>query len=223
MWVFGYGSLMWNPGFPVVSRVVARLTGYHRALCIHSTHYRGTLVRPGLVFGLDWGGVCDGVAFEVAPEHKDRVLVELRRRELIYGVYREARVEITLVTPERSIVEAVTYIAERAHPSFAGELCAARQAGIVRSARGVAGTNLAYVFNTLSHIRELGLRDRQIERVGRLSSPFAMHAARAASGEPPRVSALSDAWRLGHEPHQTLRPRDQSRFQHRAVIAAWQR
>ena len=223
MWVFGYGSLMWNPGIPVVSRSVARLTGYHRALCIHSTHYRGTLAHPGLVFGLDWGGVCDGVAFEVAPEHNDSVLAELRRRELIYGVYREAQVEVSLAASERRSVDAVTFIAERAHPNFAGELCAARQARIVRSARGIAGTNLAYVINTLAHIRELGLRDRHIERVGQLSSVFAMGAAKAAEGEAPRVKGLSDAWRMGHHPHHELRPRDQSRFQHRAALAAWQR
>ena len=66
IWIFGYGSLMWNPGFAYATRSIARLNGYHRALCIRSTHYRGTIARPGLVFGLDWGGACDGIAFKVA-------------------------------------------------------------------------------------------------------------------------------------------------------------
>ncbi len=219
MWVFGYGSLMWNPDFAFTATSKARLSGYHRALCIHSTHYRGTLERPGLVFGLDRGGVCDGVAFEVAPEHASGVLANLRRRELIYGVYREVRVAITLAQPDRRpdrrVVEAVTYVAERAHPSFASHTHLARQSEIVRSARGVAGSNLAYVINTLSHMRALGLRDRDIERVGQMAAAFALGCEQNGSKEPARVAALSAAWRQRIAPHQKLKRSDQTRFQHR--------
>jgi glutathione-specific gamma-glutamylcyclotransferase len=216
MWVFGYGSLMWNPNFAFTATSKARLSGYHRALCIHSTHYRGTLERPGLVFGLNRGGVCDGVAFEVAPEHASCVLGNLRERELIYGVYREVRRVITLADPQRRDVEAVTYVAERAHPSFAGCTSAARQSEIIRSARGIAGSNLAYVVNTLSHLRALGLRDRGTERVGKMAAAFALGCEQTGMIEPARVTALSAAWRQRTAPRRLLKRCDQTRFQHRA-------
>ena len=95
-WIFGYGSLMWNPGFDFAEARRARLTGYHRAFCIYSIHYRGTQRRPGLVLGLDRGGVCDGIAFRIAPEQRQQVLAYLRRRELIYAVYREALVPVDI-------------------------------------------------------------------------------------------------------------------------------
>lgn len=218
LWVLGYGSLMWNPGFAFASQSIARLNGYHRALCIYSTHYRGTLARPGLVFGLDRGGVCDGVAFEVAADSAGAVLAALRQRELIYGVYREARVPVTLLTPEPRTIDAITYIAERAHPNFAGSVDAARQACIIRGAKGRSGTNLAYVINTLKHMQTLGLRDRTIERIGQMSSAFARRAELTDNGEAARITSLSTAWRHGRGAGSALRPADQSRFQHRAAL-----
>ncbi|MEQ1577067.1 MAG: gamma-glutamylcyclotransferase [Hyphomicrobium sp.] len=218
MWVFSYGSLMWNPGFATMAQSVARLDGYHRALCIRSTHYRGTRQRPGLVFGLDRGGVCDGVAFEVAREQTGRVLAALRQRELIYGVYREVRVAVTLIAPHRRVVEAVAYIAERAHPSYAGPGPATRQAEVVRGASGCAGTNLAYLANTLAHMRDLGLRDRPIERIGLLAASYALHSQQIGSREPPRITSLSAAWRGKQRRLKRLRHSDQSRFQHRAKL-----
>lgn len=218
LWVFGYGSLMWNPGFAFSNQSIARLNGYHRALCIQSTHYRGTPERPGLVFGLDRGGVCDGVAFEIPAGDARAVLAALRQRELIYGVYREARVPITLHTPEPRTVDAVTYIAERAHPNFAGPSHAVRQAHVIRGARGIAGTNLAYVVNTLAHLGSLGVRDRHIERIGQMSSAFARRAELTTNGEAARITALSAAWRRVSAAGGALKPRDQLRFQHRAAL-----
>lgn len=219
LWVFGYGSLMWNPGFSYSERSIARLQGYHRALCIQSTHYRGTLARPGLVFGLDRGGVCDGVAFEVPAGDAETVLAALRQRELIYGVYREARVPVTLRTPDLRTVDAVTYIAERAHPTFAGPCHPLRQARIIRGARGIAGTNLAYVVNTLAHLASLGVRDRDIERIGAMASVFAVRTGLRPNGEAARVTALSAAWRQGRRAGPALKPQDQVRFRHRAALS----
>ncbi len=222
MWVFGYGSLMWNPAFPFVTRSNARLSGYHRALCIRSTHYRGTLRQPGLVFGLDRGGVCDGVAFEVADEDAARVLVTLRRRELIYGVYREVRVPVSLggaqSADERRTVEAVTYVAERAHPSYAGNAPVARQVQALRGAHGIAGSNLAYLFNTLAHLRELGLRDRDIERMGVRASAFALPGPMTLKPNAARVKSLSHAWRSKRHSRIRLDRAEQTRFQHRAFL-----
>lgn len=226
MWVFGYGSLMWMPGFGFTSQSIARLSGYHRALCIRSTHYRGTLARPGLVFGLDWGGVCDGVAFEVASGQAAGVLSALRQRELIYGVYREARVAVTLTAPQYRVVQAITFIAERAHPNYAGPATVAAQAAIVRGAHGSAGANLAYLINTLAHLRELSIRDRAIERVGVLAAAYANRVGiETSSGASARVTALSSAWK--NKPCRPaprrgkLKPGDQHRFGHRAALVRW--
>ena len=230
LWIFGYGSLMWRPGFAFRSQSVARLRGCHRALCIRSTHYRGTLTRPGLVFGLDWGGVCDGIAFEIAPEDAERVLHAVRARELIYGVYREARVPITLLSSEpktdgHRVVDAVTFIAERAHPSYTGTLPLAVQAGIIRGARGVAGSNLAYLVNTLQHLRELTLRDRAIERVGTMIAAHALSNGAGGEVHSARVEALSGNWkpkrsRAGKR-HRVQRRLEQSRFGHRKALGLW--
>ena len=91
LWIFGYGSLMWRPGFTHAERARARLDGYHRAFCISSTHHRGDALRPGLVLGLDRGGACEGVAYRVPAAEARTVLAYLRERELISGVYREAQ------------------------------------------------------------------------------------------------------------------------------------
>ncbi len=89
LWVFGYGSLIWNPGFAFVEQVPARLIGEHRSLCIYSLVHRGTPEKPGLVLGLDRGGACQGIAFRVAPEHRDATVAYLREREQVTSVYRE--------------------------------------------------------------------------------------------------------------------------------------
>lgn len=166
LWVFAYGSLMWQPGFPFVEARRARLEGYHRAFCIYSLHYRGTQQRPGLVLGLARGGTCDGVAFRVADEHAAEVRAYLHARELIYGVYREARLPADLAAegdPQR--VDVVTYIAETGHPSFAGAISMERQSAIIRAARGKAGSNLVYFVATLRKLRELGIWQADLERL----------------------------------------------------------
>jgi cation transport protein ChaC len=166
LWVFGYGSLMWQPGFRYVDARRARLEGYHRSFCIYSLHYRGTQQRPGLVLGLARGGTCEGVAFRVADEDAAQVRAYLHARELIYGVYREASLPANLLgerEPQR--VDVLTYIAETGHPSFAGALSMARRAAIIRAARGKAGSNLGYFVATLRKLRELGIRQADLERL----------------------------------------------------------
>ena len=96
LWVFGYGSLMWRPGFAHVETHRARLFGYRRALCIASFVHRGTPERPGLVLGLDRGGSCLGLAFRVPGEREGEVIDYLRERELVTNVYLERRLPIRL-------------------------------------------------------------------------------------------------------------------------------
>lgn len=174
LWVFGYGSLMWRPGFAHDRRLRARLDGLARRLCVKSVHHRGTELRPGLVLGLDRGGVCDGIAYHVAPPDVPRTLAYLKAREQVNGVYREAHVQVDIhdeATGRLETVRALTYIAERAHPSYMGALPLAEQARIVLGARGLSGHNVGYVLSTLAHLNELKIRDRDLERLAVVLGP----------------------------------------------------
>ncbi len=174
LWVFAYGSLMWRPGFPFAETVRARLDGYHRAFCIYSVHYRGTPIRPGLVLGLDRGGACEGIAYRVTSADAAAVLAYLRQRELIYGVYCEMRVPVTLETEPRRKVLALTYTAERTHPSYAGRQPLATMASIIRRGRGTAGSNIDYLIKTCREIEARGIRDRHLARLVARAGPAIM-------------------------------------------------
>lgn len=162
-WVFGYGSLMWNPGFPYEERLTARLGGYRRSLCVRSYVHRGTEERPGLVLGLDRGGSCKGVAFRVAAQSWPDTLAYLRERELVTSVYLERFVRLTLSDGRQ--VRGLTYVIDRAHAQYAGAVTIDEAARIVRSAVGRSGGNPDYVANTVAHLRELGIRDHWLESV----------------------------------------------------------
>lgn len=156
-WVFGYGSLMWRPGFAFTEKHVATVRGYHRALCIHSHVHRGTPDRPGLVLGLDRGGSCRGIAFRVAPEHRAETIDYLRAREQVTAVYREASVPATLIDGRR--ITAVAYLVDRRHPQYAGRLDRTEMLAAVLQGVGVSGDNPDYVRATHRHLVELGLED----------------------------------------------------------------
>ncbi len=162
-WVFGYGSLMWNPGFPFEERQQARLHGYRRALCIRSNVYRGTDENPGLVLGLERGGSCHGVAFRVANANRDAVLDYLRERELVSNVYKERVILVGLADGRRQ--QALTYVADPQHAQYVGGLALDEAAKIVCQASGQSGPNVDYVFNTVRHLQEMGIRDVVLERV----------------------------------------------------------
>ena len=169
-WVFGYGSLIWRPGFAHVETRRARLYGYRRSLCVYSFVHRGTRERPGLVLGLDRGGSCVGLAFRVPGELRDEVLSYLRERELVTSVYLERVLEVRLDgngTGGDSTVEAVAYIVDRAHEQYACGLDARHAATVVRGAVGQSGKNEDYVSSTLEHLKALGIRDHWLEEVAR--------------------------------------------------------
>ena len=171
LWVFGYGSLMWRPGFAFAERESARIHGFHRALCVYSHIYRGTPERPGLVMGLDRGGSCFGVAFRVTPEQKGEVRAYLRARELITDVYREAQLPARL--RDGRMVRALAYVADRRHSQYAGRLTREALLALVRQGHGVAGSNADYVRGTHGHLRELGFDD---ELLGWLAKELAQSA-----------------------------------------------
>jgi cation transport protein ChaC len=168
-WVFGYGSLMWNPGFATAETRAARLQGWHRALCIYSEHYRGTPKEPGLILGLLPGGACRGLAHRLPAERYEAVRRYLIRREIDNdGVYQETIRPIHL--DNGRTVPALVYLADRRHRQFVGKLSSVAALSLVRHGRGVTGTNLAYVQNTVAHLGELGLRDRALEELARRAS-----------------------------------------------------
>ncbi|BCH29622.1 gamma-glutamylcyclotransferase [Mesorhizobium sp. L-8-10] len=162
-WVFGYGSLIWRPGFAHVETRRARLHGFRRSLCVYSWVHRGTPERPGLVLGLDRGGSCVGLAFRVPGELRDEVIGYLRERELVTNVYSERTLPVRLDGGET--VTAVCYVVDRGHRQYAGNLHAAEAAAVVRGAAGQSGVNEDYVHSTLAHLRALGIRDHWLEDV----------------------------------------------------------
>jgi glutathione-specific gamma-glutamylcyclotransferase len=166
LWIFGYGSLMWRPGFAYREARLATLHGHMRSFCIYSVYHRGTKERPGLVLGLDRGGACRGMAYRIGPDEAAGTLAYLREREQVTGAYRETRAPIGLDhAATHEPIEAVTFVAERAHPQYAGALPMSEQAHIIRSARGRSGSNITYLVSTVDHLAELGIRDRPLERL----------------------------------------------------------
>jgi len=167
LWVFGYGSLMWRPGFAHEEAVLARVTGLHRSLCIFSWVHRGTQAEPGLVLGLDRGGACVGTAFRVTPGQETEVVDYLRAREQVTMVYQEARRVVTLKDGSGRRVEALFYIVDRDHEQYAGKLPLDRQLEIVSKSRGKSGHNQDYVLSTARHLQETGIRDSTLEWLAR--------------------------------------------------------
>lgn len=157
-WVFGYGSLMWRPGFDWVERRQAILQGRRRAFCIYSVHHRGTPERPGLVLGLTGGGSVRGVAYRVSPDLWPDVQAYLREREQPTETYVEAQVRVRLDGGEP--VSCLTFLSDTRHPQWAGSLTSEAQARLIAGARGLSGRNIDYLRDLVSHLREAGVRDR---------------------------------------------------------------
>ena len=136
MWVFGYGSLLWNPGFPVASSERATLMGYARSFCMSSIHHRGTEEKPGLVLALDeqQNARCTGLAFAVEAGYEQRTLDELRERELISSAYLERMLDVHL--DDGRIVNAVTYVIDPHHVQYCGGISLEEQAQIIAYAIG---------------------------------------------------------------------------------------
>jgi cation transport protein ChaC len=163
--VFGYGSLMWRPGFEFIERVPARLIGEHRALCVYSFVHRGTPEKPGLVLGLDRGGACRGIAFRVAEKHSAATIAYLREREQVTSVYREVKRSVWLENEARERVSALVYVVDRSHVQYAGRLSLADQLRHVLQGHGQSGINRDYVLATVKAIEAEGFRDQPLHRL----------------------------------------------------------
>jgi glutathione-specific gamma-glutamylcyclotransferase len=162
LWVFGYGSLIWRPGFAYRERIPARLAGLHRALCVYSFVHRGTPERPGLVLGLDRGGACRGIAYRVGADLRAETVAYLRAREQVTKVYREALRQVVLLGQPERRVTALVYVVDHGHPQYAGRLSLDEQLHLVRQGHGRSGANRDYVLSTVKALEVLGYRDRDL-------------------------------------------------------------
>lgn len=215
LWIFAYGSLMWRPGFVFAEAHRARLCGWHRRFCIVSRHHRGSHDRPGLVLGLDRGGITEGVVYRVGAADAAAVLKAVRARELISGVYREALLPVSILGEGARQVPAVVYLAERAHPSFAERLPVARQARVIAAAKGKSGANLEYLSSTVAELTRLGIRERELERVLVCLGSIRTRKASASSKVLHHQAALVRGW-----PRRArLRVAELARFLHRLRLS----
>ena len=163
LWVFGYGSLMWDPGFPHTAVTVAKLWGHHRGFCIWSHRYRGTPQAPGLVLGLMPGGSCKGRAFRVRRADEEAVIDYLYRREMVTGVYRPGF--HNAVTPDGARMRVLAFVADPHHRQYAGHLSEAEVVKIIATSHGQRGANATYLANTVAHLDELGIGDGPLHRL----------------------------------------------------------
>ena len=161
LWVFGYGSLIWDPGFPVAERRIATLDGWRRSFCMRSIHHRGTVEAPGLVLALDRqeGASCTGVAFRVEPGHEAATLFTLRERELVSSAYLETTLP---VTTEGGPLKALAYVIDPDHVQYC-HLDREEQAQIIATATGGRGRNRDYLWSTAAHLADLGIADSDLE------------------------------------------------------------
>lgn len=178
-WVFGYGSLMWRPGFAHVGSEPALIRGYHRRLCVKSHVHRGTPLAPGLVLGLDRGGSCSGLAYRVEAAMWDDTLAYLRTREQVTMVYREAVRPVRLLQ-SGSTVEALTYLVDRKHPQYAGSLSDDELLALIRQGQGISGRCVDYVVSALTHLRSMDIHDMRLETLSRYLEAQAAQSANGA-------------------------------------------
>ena len=172
LWVFGYGSLLWRPGFSFVEKVPARITGLHRSLCVYSFVHRGTPEQPGLVLGLDRGGACRGIAFRVAHADREKTIHYLREREQATSVYLEVLRGVTLLGQQERRVQALTYVVDRGHAQYAGKLNIEERLKLIRHGHGRSGANPEYVLATVAELESLGCRDAELHALAqRLKGP----------------------------------------------------
>lgn len=165
IWIFAYGSLMWNPSFEYLNKCKAELRGMRRSLCITSIHHRGTPEKPGLVLGLDTGGKCTGIAYEVEAHLATDTIKYLRAREQVTRVYREITRPITLLDGSKRQVRSVIYAVDRNHPQYAGDLSFDTQIRMISTGIGKSGNNIDYVMSTAQHLMDAEILDRDMYRL----------------------------------------------------------
>jgi glutathione-specific gamma-glutamylcyclotransferase len=160
VWLFGYGSLIWNPAFHFTDRLTGTVYGYHRRFCLWTHLGRGCPERPGLVLGLERGGSCRGVVFHIAPDAVEEELAIVWRREMLSGAYVPRWVDVHTALGH---VRAITFVINHAHERYARLLPDDRVAEVIATAEGFLGPCADYLINTVDHLAALGIRDRPLE------------------------------------------------------------
>jgi cation transport protein ChaC len=181
LWLFGYGSLIWNPCFEFAERRLARVHGWHRRFCLWTHLGRGSTERPGLMLGLERGGSCHGVVFRLPAETIETELDVVWRREMVTAAYVPTWVR---AATEAGNVPAVAFTINCAHSRYAGRLDEAATVEALALAEGPLGTNREYLFNTVAHLEGLGLHDRALHRLAA--------AVRRRVGDQPPVTRLAE-------------------------------
>lgn len=161
-WVFGYGSLIWRPGFTHTDAKVGILRGYHRRFCVYSVHHRGTPDNPGLVLGLAPGGSCRGLVYRVPAEHGEAVLDYLHEREMVTGVYDPSWLKVDTADGR---VRAAGFVVDTHHPQYAGRLSTDEAVPYILHGAGRGGACLDYLRNTVEHLDRLDMHDAGLHRL----------------------------------------------------------
>jgi cation transport protein ChaC len=164
LYVFGYGSLIWNPAFHFISTLPSTLHGWHRRFCVSLLAGRGAPETPGLTLALDHGGACKGVAFRIAAAQAREELGILWRREMYGGAYNARWVKLKTAEGEK---RALTFVCNRKHPRYVPEICVAETAKLIATGCGDLGSCREYLENTVQHLAELGMRDSGLQRIVR--------------------------------------------------------
>jgi cation transport protein ChaC len=183
IWVFGYGSLIWNPAFYFDEQRVGRLYGYHRRFCMQIFSGRGSAKQPGLMLALDRGGSCSGVVFRISREQADEELGIIWQREMISGSYMPRWLEVR--TPAGP-VQAITFVVNRAHNRYIGELPESEVVETLAAAKGPLGRSCDYLYNTAAHLEAMGIADRNLKRLSR------QVARLQGLGGPPGLAELNE-------------------------------
>ena len=162
LWLFGYGSLIWNPAFHFAEQRKGRIHGWHRRFCLWTPLGRGSPDRPGLVLGLERGGACTGMAFRLAADQVASELDIVWRREMLSGAYRPRWVR---VQSAEGPIDAIAFTIDPANPRYAGRLDEDEIVDVVATAVGRLGPCTDYLFKTALALKELGLEDRVLNRL----------------------------------------------------------
>lgn len=160
IWIFGYGSLIWKPGFDYIKKENAQLNDYHRSLCVLSVEHRGTYENPGLVLGLDRGGVCEGVAFMIDSQKKKEIYDYLWEREMSRDIYLPQHLDVKI---QDKFVKALTFVVNDQHEDYKGQLEWAEKEKLIMQGQGKSGHCFDYLKNTVNHLKELGIADQNLE------------------------------------------------------------
>ncbi|PLC48497.1 gamma-glutamylcyclotransferase [Pollutimonas subterranea] len=160
VWIYGYGSLIWRPEFQFIEQRAALLHGYHRALCLWSRVNRGTPDKPGLVFGLDVGGSCRGMAYRIPAGDVPSTMEALWRREMPSGAYIPRWLRCRT---DHGIVSALTFTMNRYTDAYVRDLPAERLIDIVQSAHGSYGPCIEYVLETARALKQSNIQDKRLQ------------------------------------------------------------